>query len=248
MSENVYLNTYVMCVCVCILYRYVHKVVLYADLHYFQEASFLLHTIHCCPPTVTMYTSTISLQLLRYNGREKASNNRPILCNKEYSENINNLEDILLLPTQATTYERDGLDQLVCPSLPRAGEARTWLHQAQMMCGRVHTIILNYEEGSEVACVGVDMPHQTSDTTERNSEVGINFGVLDAHGHTTLHYIPQLVPQPETTTLHTPVAFTSDFTYEHQIEDGESIPNSWLRIVATESLPATQEFVSGRIT
>ena len=99
-----------------------------------------------------------------------------------------------------------------------------------------------------MVCGGVDMTHQTSDTTEHNSEAGINFGVMYAHGHTTLHYIPQLLPQPETTTHNTPAAFTSDFIYEHQIEDGESIPNSWLPIVATENLPDTQEFVSGRIT
>ena len=174
---------------------------------------------------------------------ERPPTTEPYFATRNIVNNINDLEDIILLPTQATTYERDGLDQLVCPSLPRAGEAGTWLHQAQMVCGRVHAIILNYEEGSEMVCGGVDMPHQTSDTTEHNSEVGINFGVMDAHGHTTLHYIPQLVPQPETTTLHTPVAFTSDFMYEPQIEDGESIPNSWLPIVATENLPATQEFV-----
>ena len=95
---------------------------------------------------------------------------------------------------------------------------------------------------------GVDMTHQTSDRTEHNSEVGIIFGVMDAQGHTTLHYIPQLLPQPEITTHNAPAAFTSDFTYEHQIEDSESIPNSWLPIVATENPPPTQEFVSGRIT
>ena len=95
---------------------------------------------------------------------------------------------------------------------------------------------------------GVDMTHQTSDTTEHSSEVGIGFGVMDAHGHTTLHYIPQLVPQPEITTHNTPVAFASYFIYKHQIKDGDNMPNSWLPIVATENPPPTQEFVSGRIT
>ena len=121
------------------------------------------------------------------------------------------------------------------------------LHQAQMVCGRVHTIILDYEEGSEMVC-GVDMTHQTSDTTEHNSEDEIGFGVMDTQGHTTLHYIPQLVPQPETTTHYTPVAFTSNFTYECHIEDSENMPNRWLPIVAMGNPPPTQEFVSGRIT
>ena len=61
------------------------------------------------------------------------------------------------------------------------------------------------------------------------------------HGHTTLHYIPQQMPQPDITTFHIPVAFTSDFAYGHLIEDGESIPNSWLSIVAKGNPPATQE-------
>ena len=104
-----------------------------------------------------------------------------------------------------------GLDLLVCPPRPRAGEAGRQLHQAQMVCGRVHTIHPNYEEGSEMVCGGVDMTHQTSDRTEHNSEVGIGFGVMDTQGHTTLHYIHQLVPQPEITTHNTPAAFTSDF-------------------------------------
>ena len=144
-----------------------------------------------------------------------------------------------------------GLDLLVCPPRPRAGEAGRQLHQAQMVCGRVHTIPLDYEEGSEMVCGGVDMTHQTSDTTEvaeHNSEVGIGFGVMDTQGHTTLHYIHQQVPQSEITTHYTPVAFTSDFTYEHHIEDSGSTPNSCLPIVATENPPAAQEFVSGRIT
>ena len=117
-----------------------------------------------------------------------------------------------------------------------------------MVCGATHKSRLKYEEGSEEVCGGADMPNQTSDTTEHNSEVGINFGVMDAHGHTTLHYIPQQVPQPEITTHYTPAAFTSDFTYEHQIEEGESMSNSCLPIVAAENPPPTQEFVSGRIT
>ena len=71
-----------------------------------------------------------------------------------------------------------------------------------------------------MVCGGVEMTHQTSDTTEHNSEAGINFGVMDTQGHTTLH----------------------------QIEEGESMPNSWLPIAATENPPPTQEFVSGRIT
>ena len=99
-----------------------------------------------------------------------------------------------------------------------------------------------------MVCGGVEMPHQTSDTTEHNSEVVTNFGVMDTQGHTPLHYIPQQVPQPETTTHNTPVAFASYFAYEHQIEDGENMPNRWLPIVATENPPPSQEFVSGRIT
>ena len=161
------------------------------------------------------------------------------------TEDVKNIMNIIL-PTQATTHERDGLDLLVCPPLPRAGEAGRQLHQAQIVCGRVHTIHPNYEEGSEMVC-GVDMTHQTSDRIKHNSKAGINFGVMDTQGHTTLHYIPQLVPQPETITLHTPVVFTSDLTYEHQIEDCESIQNGCLAI-ATENLQDTQEFVSGRIT
>ena len=99
-----------------------------------------------------------------------------------------------------------------------------------------------------MVCGGVEFPHLRSGTTEYNDEVGIGFGVMNTQGHTTLHYIPQLVAQPEITTHNTPVAFASYFTYEHQIEEGESMPNSWLPIVATENPPSTQEFVSGRIT
>ena len=167
---------------------------------------------------------------------------------RNITNNVTDQEDIILLPLQATMQQYGGLDLLVCPPRPRAGEAEMRLHQAQMVCGRVHTIHPNYEEGSEMVCGGVDMTHQTSDTTEHNSEDEIGFGVMDAQGHTTLHYIPQLVPQSEITTHYTPVAFTSDFTYEHHIEDSGSTPNSCLPIVATENPPAAQEFVSGRIT
>ena len=52
-----------------------------------------------------------------------------------------------------------------------------------------YTTPLNYEEGSEIVCGGVDMTHRTSDRTEQNSEMGIGFGVMDAHGHTTLTYL-----------------------------------------------------------
>ena len=141
-----------------------------------------------------------------------------------------------------------GLDLLVCPPRPRAGEGGRQLHQAQMVFGRVHTIPLDYEEGSEMVCGGVDMTHQTSDTTEHNSEDEIGFGVMDTHGHTTLHYIPQQVPQPETTAHNKPAALTSNFTYECHIEDSENMPNRWLPIIATGNPPPTQEFVSGRIT
>ena len=96
--------------------------------------------------------------------------------------------------------------------------------------------------------MGQSTPHQTSDTTEPSSGAENEFGVMDTHGHTTLYYIPQLLPQPETTILNTPVAFTSNITCGCQIEDGEVMPNSWLPIVATGNPPATHEFVSGRIT
>ena len=122
------------------------------------------------------------------------------------------------------------------------------LCQAQMVCGAVWKTPFDYEEENEMVCDGVDMPYQTSDVTEHNSEVVTNFGVMDTQGHTTLHYIPQLVPQSETTTHNTPVAFISEFTYECHIEDGKSMPNSWLPIVAMGNPPPTQEFVSGRIT
>ena len=172
----------------------------------------------------------------------------PYFVTRNIMNNSNDLEDIILLPTQATTHERDGLDLLVCPPLPRAGEAEMRLHQAHMVYGRVHTIHPNNEEGSEMVCGGMDMTHRTSDRIKHNSEVGIGFGVMDTHEHTTLHYIPQQVPQPEITTHNTPAAFTSNFTYQDQIEEGESIPNSWLTIQALENPPPTQEFVSGRIT
>ena len=162
---------------------------------------------------------------------------------RNITNNVNDMEDFILQPLLATTH---GLDLLVCPPLPRAGEAEMQLHQAQLVCGRVHTIILDYEEGSEMVC-GVDMTHQTSERTEHNSENEIGFGVMDTHGHTTLHYIPQLLPQPEITTLNTLKAFTSIVTYECSIEDNENMP-SWLPIVAMGNPPPTQEFVSGRIT
>ena len=187
-----------------------------------------------------MHTRTISFQPFRYMAEERPPMTDPYFA----TEDVRNIMSILL-PVQATTHQGGGL---VCPSLPRAGEAGRQLHQAQVVCGATHKSRLKYEEGSEEVCGGADMPNQTSDTTEHNSEVGINFGVMDAHGHTTLHYIPQQVPQPEITTHYTPAAFTSDFIYEHQIEDGESIPNSWLPIAATGNPPPTQEFVSGQIT
>ena len=213
-----------------------------------QQASFLLHTIHCCPPTVNVLTGIFLFNPSGTMAEERPPTTDPYFATRNIINNINDLEDIIPLPTQATTHERDGLDLLVCPPLPRAGEAGRQLHQAQMVCGRVHTIILDYKEGSEMVCGGMDMTHQTSDRTEHSSEVGIGFGVMDTQGHTTLHYIPQLLPQPETTTHNTPAAFTSDFTDECHIEDSENMPNSWLPRVATENPPPTQEFVSGRIT
>ena len=214
---------------------------------YFHQ-SILLHTLHCRPPTANGHTGIFPFNLSDTMAEERPPTTDPYFATRNVMNNINDLEDIILLPTQATTHERDGLDLLVCPPFPRAGEGGRQLHQAQLVCGRVHTTLLNYEEGSEMVCGGVDMTHQTSDTTEHNSEAGINFGVMYAHGHTTLHYIPQLLPQPETTTHNTPAAFTSNFTYKCHIEDSENMPNRWLPIVAMGNPPPTQECVSGRIT
>ena len=218
---------------------------LYVDLFYFHQ-SILLHTIHCRPPTVNGHTGIFLFNLSGTMAEERPPTTDPYFATKNKMNNINGLEDIILLPTQATTHERDGLDLLVCPPFPRAGEVGRQLHQAQTVCGRVHTTLLDYKEGSEMVCGGVDMTHQTSDVTEHNSEVGINFGVMDTHGHTTLHYIPQQVPQPEITTHYTPAAFTSDFAYERQIEEGESMPNSWLPIAATENPPCSHTGVCVR--
>ena len=71
--------------------------------------------------------------------------------------------------------------------------------------------------------MGQSTPHQTSDTTGPSSGAENEFGVMDTHGHTTLYYIPQLLPQPETTILNTPVAFTSNIACGCQIEKSEAI-------------------------
>ena len=163
---------------------------------------------------------------------ERPPTTDPYFATRNIMNNINNQENIILLPTQAT---QGGNDLLVC--------------------NRLLTIPFICEENEVVFGnvgwrwrMGQSTPYQTSDTTEPSSGAENEFGVMDTHGHTTLYYIPQLLPQPETTILNTPVAFTSNIACGCQIEDGEIMPNSWLPIVAAKNPPPTQEFVSGRIT
>ena len=167
------------------------------------------------------------------------------------------LEAILPRPMQATMHNRLCADLLVCPPLPRNGRAVMWLHQEEMVCGRVLASPLSYEERSEVVCVGWgrmarSLPHQTSNTTEPSSGVENNLGATGTHGHTTHHYTPQLLQLlTEMTTLNTPVCFNANayFSCEcHSDEEGEYRPKNGIPREAVGDPPTTQQLVSGRTT
>ena len=167
------------------------------------------------------------------------------------------LEDILPHPLQATMHNRDCIDLLVCPPIPRNGRAEMWLHQAEMVCGRILASPLSYEERSEVVCVGWgrmarSLPHQTSSTTEPSSEVENNLGATGTHGHTTHHYTPQPLQLPmETTTFNTPAPciVNAHFSCEcHSDEEGECRPKNGIPREAVGDPPPTQQLVLGRTT
>ena len=176
----------------------------------------------------------------------------PFFATEEESNIVNNN-----LPMQATMNNGGHPVLLVCPPLPRNERAEVWLHQADMVCGRVPASPLSYEERSEVVCVGWgrmarSLPHQTSNTTEPSSEVENNLGATGTHGHTTHHYTPQLLQLPmETTTTNMPAPFNANahFSCEcHSDEDGECRPKNGIPKEAVGDPPLTQQLVSGRTT
>ena len=126
-----------------------------------------------------------------------------------------------------------------------------WLHQADIVCGTVIQIPVNYDNRSEVVCNKVgwgrrarNSSHQTSHSTEPSSGVENNLGATDIHGHTT----PTLLQSPREMTLNTPVAYDTDTHLSHEYhvdEEEERIINSGVPREAVGNPPRTQQFMSG---
>ena len=130
------------------------------------------------------------------------------------------LEDMLPLPSQATTHQGGGLDLLVCPPLPRNASVARWLHRMEIVPGTALQSLTSYEERSEVVCGVVgwrrtshSTPYYASNTTKPignkatpHSGVGKGFEASDTNEHATSHHTLQ-PPQPSVVmTVHdTPV-------------------------------------------
>ena len=99
------------------------------------------------------------------------------------------LEDMLPLPSQATTHQGGSLDMLVCATRLRPCGV-------QILSGTVLRSLARNEEWTEVVCVdgggektSQSMLRHTSNTTEPSSEVEISFGVMDITEHSSHYYI-----------------------------------------------------------
>ena len=109
------------------------------------------------------------------------------------------LEDMLPLPTPATTHQGGGLDLLVCPPLPRNTRIARWLHQMKIVPGTALQSLTGYEERGEVVCGGVGWwtsqsgPYHTNNTSQPSGVAVVSLGAMDTHGHSPLCYIPQLL-------------------------------------------------------
>ena len=173
------------------------------------------------------------------------------------------LENMLPLPTQATTHQGGGLDLLVCPPLPRNAGIARWLHRMEIVPGTALQSLTSYEEGSEVVCGGVgwrrsqSMPHHTSGTSQPSGVVGISFGAMDTHGHSPLCYISQLLQLLlETANTCVLVELNINCSYlctaievacTHNGRDPPEDDEFECNTVAEENpTPPTQQFVSGR--
>ena len=134
--------------------------------------------------------------------------------------------------------------------------ARMWLHQAEMVCGRVVASPFSYEEGSELVCCGVgwgrtaqSLPHQTGNTTGPSSVMCNNLQTMDTQPHTTHHYIPHLLQSLRgTTTPNAPVAVNAHFSHKcHSSEESECMSHSRTPREAVGDPPHTQQLVTGRM-
>ena len=166
------------------------------------------------------------------------------------------LEDILPFPVQATTHHGGHPCVLVCPPLLRNGGAGMWLHQAEIVCGRVVASPLSCEERSEVVCGRVgwgrtaqSLHHQTGNTTGPSSVVCNNLKTMDTQPHTTQHYIPHLLQSLRgKTTPNAPVAVNTHFSHKcHSSEERECMSHSRIPREAVGDPPHTQQLVPGRM-
>ena len=167
------------------------------------------------------------------------------------------LEDMLPLPSQATTHQGGSLDLLVCaPCLRPCG--------VQILSGTVLRSLARNEEWTEVVCVdgggertSRSMLHHTSNTTEPNSEVEISFGVMDVSEHSPHYYIPPQQKQLPLETANTCVFIEPNINFSYScldtkvecthnrsdpVEDGEVNCNT----APESSIPPTQQLVTGR--
>ena len=166
------------------------------------------------------------------------------------------LEGILPFPVQATTHHGGHPYVLVCPPLPRNGEARMWLDQTEMVCGSVLASLLSYKKKSEVVCGGVgwgrttqSLHHQTGNTTGPSTVVWNNLGAVNTRPHTTHHYVPRLIPR-DTTTPNTLLAAGANvhFSCECHSLEMECWAKRGIPTKAAKDPPSTQQLVPGRIT
>ena len=145
-------------------------------------------------------------------------------------------EDMLPLPSQATTLQGGGLDLPVCaPRLKSCG--------MQILSGTVQWSLARNEEWTEVVCVdgggertNWNMLRHTSNTTEPSSEEEISFGVMDVSEHSPHYYIP---PQQ----MQLPLGTAQTHSGSGPLEDDRFECNT---VAEERPTPATQRFVSGR--
>ena len=158
-----------------------------------------------------------------------------------------------LIPIPLTTPHST---QHLLPLQATAPGARMWLHQAEMVCGRVVASPLSCEEGSEVVCGGVgwertaqSLSHQTGNTTGPSSVVWKNLGAMDTRPHITHQYVPQLIPR-DTTTPNTLLAAGANvhFSCECHSSEMKCWAKSGIPTKAAKDPPPTQELVLGRMT
>ena len=168
------------------------------------------------------------------------------------------LENMLPLPSQATTHQGGGLDLLVC-------DTRLRPCGVQILSGTVLRSLARNEEWTEVVCVdgggektSQSMLRHTSNTTEPSSEVEISFGVMDVSEHSPHYYIPPQQMRLPLETANTCVFIEPNINFSYSCIDvevecthnsGDQLENEEheCNMIAKENAtPHTQQLVTGQ--